>query len=269
MKKIIKGLLCVGLAFGIFGCQKKLSKEDVGLMYRDALVNMAQTMNFTVDGTIKISLGDEGASLSMDMGVLTLIDGTDLDDGKMLMQISTSMFGLETTVETIYANDHVYTNSMDMKTKEVVSPEDNIFYQLKAMLPLLSVAAKNDTVDMSGNFDFTYVEIEDGIRITIVVKPEDVNDILNQFQGQEIPTDFVFNDLSMTVDINKDKLITNLTMMMDIDMSDPTFSTGFKMDMNLNVKDYGVTKVELPSDLDSYKLLEPTNPADNYPIEAL
>lgn len=262
MKRLIQLILCIGLVFGLVGCgEKKLTNKEVTKLFYESMINLLEDVNFTVDGFAKITMGDEQTEITVSFDVVALIDGSDLNNGKMDCNVSAKMFGQVTDMSFYFFDDYLYNDLMGIKTKTLVSEDDNLFLQLANITNIADFGVLLEQLDQAPKLDFIFTETEDAVEIEFDNNSELFDSFLEGFNGAS----GIFNaigsdDVRFICTIGKDKQLKNITVLINTMIEEGVISTNTRMEYNFNFTNYGETEVKKPRDLDQY---ENDNAQDN------
>ena len=201
--------------------------------------------------TIKMTMGAEGQT--MDVNMTMDIKATYITSENMVMSMTgkMSMLGQEMPVTAYYKEGVYYTETMGMKTKmeTPLAEAQQMLSQNSAFSEIPADAFKS--LDMKS--------VDDGYELTYVADGSKISELASSLMGsmgqETLPTeDMTINDISGTMTVNKDYVVTAQTMKLDMVMNveGSEMTAVMEIDMKSNSTGDAVT-VELPEDLDSYQ----------------
>jgi len=189
----------------------------------------------------------------MDINMDMAIKATDITSENMVMSMTgtMNMLGQEMPVTSYYKDGYNYTETMGVKTKTEtpLAEAQSMISQNSAFSEIPSDAFK--TLEMK--------EIDNGYELTYVADGAKVAELATSLMGSMgqstvAAEDLTINDISGTMSVDKDYVVTAQTMKLDMVMNveGSEMTATMELDMKINASGDAVT-VELPEDLDSYQ----------------
>lgn len=202
------------------------------------------SMELSITQKISMSAGDQNLDLTKQSGTVKLIT----KDNKLQMEMKMTDSATNETVYGYFKDNYLYEKVGNEKFKIKYNADD-----------ALSEAANVDTTLTKDDLkDATVEKVDGGVKITYKIKASDLDSSMTSiFDELDLPSNvkMSFTSVTCSLIIADDGTLQSMSNSYGINLNDGTNTYKLKATQKTTVKSVNsVTKINYPSDLNTYKL---------------